>query len=215
MVIKRILKELKDHAPFTFFGALTGVLLMIFFWNIPERTAYNFFYVFHPMHVLLSALVTASMYKNYKCATDNKKCSKLAILFIGLTGSIGIATISDSVIPYLGEILLRMPNAHPHIGFIEEWQVIIPLALAGTIIAYFWPRTKIPHAGHVLISTWASLFHIIMAKGSSLGIGAAAAIFVFLFLAVWAPCCISDIVYPLIFIREGENGDLQKENTCH
>jgi hypothetical protein len=27
-------------------------------------------------------------------------------------------------------------------------------------------------------------------------------IFVFLFLAVWLPCCVSDIVYPLLWVRE-------------
>jgi hypothetical protein len=26
-------------------------------------------------------------------------------------------------------------------------------------------------------------------------------IFLFLFLAVWVPCCVSDIVYPLLFVR--------------
>ncbi|MFH1552217.1 MAG: hypothetical protein ABID83_01070, partial [Candidatus Omnitrophota bacterium] len=61
------------------------------------------------------------------------------------------------------------------------------------------------HAGHVLISTWASLFHIIMAAGKSLGLFFYVAVFLFLFLAVWVPCCISDIVFPLLFVRKKEN----------
>ncbi|MGB2650770.1 MAG: hypothetical protein WBD00_01005, partial [Candidatus Omnitrophota bacterium] len=69
-------------------------------------------------------------------------------------------------------------------------------------IAYFWPSTKFPHAGHVLISTWASLFHMIMAKGSLTGLVTYGAVLVFLFLAVWIPCCLSDIVFPLIFVGE-------------
>jgi hypothetical protein len=28
-------------------------------------------------------------------------------------------------------------------------------------------------------------------------------IFAFLFLAVWVPCCLSDIAFPLLFSREG------------
>ncbi|MCK4463306.1 MAG: hypothetical protein KAU58_03240, partial [Candidatus Omnitrophica bacterium] len=125
------------------------------------------------------------------------------LLIIGYAGSIGIATISDSLIPYLGETLLNMPNRGIHIGFIEKWWLINPLALLGVTIAYFRPRTKFPHAGHVLLSTWASLFHIIMAIGrESLHLFVYVAIFVFLFLAVWIPCCISDIVFPLLFVKE-------------
>jgi len=117
-------------------------------------------------------------------------------------GSIGIATLSDSIIPYAGEILLDMPNREIHLGFIEKWWLVNPLAFAGVLIAYYKPVTKIPHAGHVLLSTWASLFHIFMAKGSVLSGAGYLVIVVFLFLAVWLPCCISDIVFPLLFVKE-------------
>jgi hypothetical protein len=63
-------------------------------------------------------------------------------------------------------------------------------------------ETKFPHAGHVLLSTWASLFHIIMAKGQVVSLLSYAVIFLFLFLAVWLPCCLSDIVFPLGFVKE-------------
>jgi len=35
------------------------------------------------------------------------KCNLIILLVIGYIGSVGIATISDSLIPYLGEILLN------------------------------------------------------------------------------------------------------------
>jgi hypothetical protein len=130
------------------------------------------------------------------------------LFVIGYVGSVGIATISDSIIPYLGEILLKMPNRSMHLGFIEKWWLVNPLAVLGIIIAYFSPRTKFPHAGHVLISTWASLFHIIMAINRDLSLFSYLVIFLFLFLAVWLPCCISDFVFPLLFVKDtkGENG---------
>ena len=195
-----ILQELKRHAPFTFFGALTGIVIMVFLGSMPYKEAYNVFYVLHPMHVFLSALVTASMYRNYKEREVSGKCGVAGLLAVGFFGSIGIATLSDSIMPYLGEVLLKMPRAEPHIGFIEEWYIIVPLALAGITLAYFRPSTKFPHAGHVLISTWASLFHIIMAGSKILTPFYSAAIFAFLFIAVWVPCCISDIVFPLVFV---------------
>ena len=196
--------ELARHAPFTAFGACTGILLMLVFYRIPYKAAYHVFYVLHPMHVVLSALVTASMYKNYKCGTGKNKCSIAALLAVGFAGSIGIATLSDSIMPYWGELLLRMPHARPHIGFLEEWWLIVPLAGAGIAVASFKPATRFPHAGHVLISTWASLFHIIMAAGRSMSPAAYVAVFVFLFIAVWVPCCVSDIIFPLLFVGKQE-----------
>ena len=191
--------------PFTIFGAVTGVIVMIIFQKLSSGVAYRIFYILHPLHVLLSALVTASIYQLHTCGTGKHikgKCNLWILLVIGYLGSIGIATISDSVIPYLGEVLLDMPNRGLHIGFIEKWWLVNPLAIFGVIIAYLRPTTKFPHAGHVLLSTWASLFHIIMAIGQSLSWLAYVTIFLFLFLAVWIPCCMSDIVFPLLFVRK-------------
>ena len=173
-MVKQILKQLRDHAPFTVFGVVTGIVIMIFFQKIPSKVSYNIFYILHPIHVVLSALVTASMYKLHECERLNSKCIKgrcnlWILIVIGYTGSIGIATLSDSIIPYLGELLLGMPNRGIHIGFIEKWWLVNPLAILGVAVAYFRPMTKFPHAGHVLLSTWASLFHIIMAAQGVLG----------------------------------------------
>lgn len=203
-MIKQILKELKNHAPFTVFGAITGIIILIFFQNVPYKLSHNIFYVLHPIHVVLSALVTTSMYELHKCGGLKGKCNIWILLVIGYVGSIGIATLSDSVIPYFGEVLLDMPNRGIHIGFIEKWWLVNPLAILGVAIAYFRPTTKFPHAGHVLLSTWASLFHIIMAAGGPLGWLSYIAVFAFLFFAVWIPCCVSDIVFPLLFVKEPE-----------
>ncbi len=215
-MFKQILKELKIHAPFTSFGAITGIIVMAIFHNLPHTISYNIFYILHPIHVVLSALVTASIYRLHTCGRGSHikgKCNLWILLVIGYAGSIGIATISDSLIPYLGEVLLNMPNRGIHIGFIEKWWLVNPLAILGVAIAYSWPTTKFPHSGHVLLSTWASLFHIIMAaRGEALSWFWYIAIFLFLFFAVWIPCCVSDIVFPLLFVRKskGENGYARK-----
>ena len=200
-IIKRVANELKKHAPFTFFGALTGIIIMLvlIFGNfLPQVSpiSQNIFYILHPIHVLLSALVTTTLYMRY-----GKRKIWLTIL-IGYTGSIGIATMSDSIIPYLGEVLLDLPNPGVHIGFIEEPLLTNTPAFVGILIGYWKGTTKFPHAGHVLISTWASLFHIIMALGATVSGIQTVGIFIFLFLAVWLPCCTSDIVYPLLFARK-------------
>ena len=197
-MLKRIAGELKHHAPFTTLGSLTGIIIIVIivFTNLlPQvsRSAYLLFYILHPAHVVLSAIATTAMYKKY----GNGKI--WAAILVGYFGSIGIATVSDSIIPYLGETLLDLENRGIHIGFIEEWQIVNPAALVGIAIGYWQPATRFPHSGHVLVSTWASLFHIIMALGEGVTWVLFLVIFLFLFLAVWLPCCLSDIVFPLLF----------------
>jgi len=200
-MLRRIANELGEHVPFTTLGAATGVIIMVIIvlGNVlPQvsQVSYPIFYILHPAHVVLSALVTTAMYKKY----SNGKI--WAIILIGYFGSIGTATLSDSIIPYLGETLLGLPNKGIHIGFIEEWWIVSPAALIGIAIGYWRPPTKLPHSGHVLISTWASLFHIIMALGETINWITLLAIFFFLFLSVWIPCCTSDIVFPLLFVNK-------------
>jgi hypothetical protein len=209
MQIKTIVVELKHHAPFTVLGAVTGIIVMFFFQKLPKKTAFDIFYTLHPLHVFLSALVTAAVFKLHSCKVfDGKcvtgRCNFLFLIVIGYIGSVGIATLSDSIIPYFGELMLDMPHRHIHIGFIEKWWLVNPLAVIGVLTAFFWPKTKFPHAGHVLLSTWASVFHIIMAVGAPLTLVGYLTVFIFLFFAVWVPCCVSDIVFPLLFIR-GKN----------
>ncbi|MDD5422338.1 MAG: hypothetical protein PHT32_02810, partial [Candidatus Omnitrophica bacterium] len=190
-----IIKELRIHAPFTFFGAISGIVVMALCHKLPYKTSYDIFYILHPSHVFLSALVTASMYKLHKCGRITGKCimgkcNLWSLLLIGYVGSVGIATLSDSIIPYLCEVLFKMPNRGIHIGFIEKWWIVNPLAIIGIAVAYFKPKTKFTHAGHVLLSVWASLFHIIMALGQNMSFVLYPVILVFLFVAVLVPCCV-------------------------
>ncbi len=88
-----------------------------------------------------------------------------------------------------------------HFAFIEKWYIINPAAVLGVLIAFFCPRTKFPHAGHVLISTWASSSYLLMNLQAQITIAMAAGIFVTLLIATWLPCCVSDIVFPLLFVE--------------
>jgi hypothetical protein len=240
--LTRILTELKNHAPFTLFGAATGLVCMFLFKNVGPEINHRLFQIFHPGHVVLSAIVTASLYKLYE-----GKAGIVKILIVGYIGSIGVATLSDCVLPFFGESILGVAipvhadlhehdetpgqshdgDVHPeegsesetgektpgiwarlHLGFIEDWYLVNPAALLGIFIAYFRPRTRFPHAGHVLVSTWASSFHVLMNTYRELSAVMLLGIFVVLFIAVWLPCCISDIVFPLLFVNS--EGDL-----CH
>ncbi len=209
MMIREIFSELKSHAPFTAMGTVSGILIILFISaaNVPRDISETLFWTLHPVHVLLSALVTTAMYKLHICPRIGINCIKgqcnfWALTAIGYVGSVGIATLSDSLIPYAAEFLLDMPHRGVHLGFIEKWWLVNPLALLGIAIGYLWPRTHITHFGHVLLSTWASVFHITMAMTAPLDWLTALIIALFLFLAVWLPCCVSDIVFPLLFVNK-------------
>ena len=205
-MLKRIAGELKEHVPFTALGAVSGIAIMVIivFANVPSQVSQAVFHTLHPLHVVLSALTTTAMYRKY----GNSKI--WAAILIGYFGSIGIATISDAIIPYLGGALLgvemefHLPfietEKMPFVG-IEAWKLVNSAALAGIIIGYLKPTTKFPHSGHVFLSTWASLFYFI-AFGVAYWLPLLPFVFLFLFLAVWFPCCVSDIVFPLLFTRE-------------
>jgi hypothetical protein len=199
---KKIVHELKEHSPFTMLGALSGVVLMMVFRNMSHETAHTLFYVFHPLHICLSAVVTTALYKKYLEGEKPGIKMFIKVLAVGYAGSVLVGTLSDSIIPFWGEVLLDMPHRHAHIGFIEKWWLINPLALIFIVFAYKKPYTKLPHAGHVLISTWASLFHMIMAADHTHDVPYFG-VFLFLFIAVWVPCCFSDIVFPMLFVKSG------------
>ena len=252
----RAIAELRHHAPFTLLGAVIGIVCMILLRNLSQPVTTGLFNIFHPAHVLLSALITASLFRMRKARTP-----LLTLLVVGYLGSIGVATLSDCIVPFWGESLLgvsipahahaheedesdghaveleatAVPDEHDdeadhdheaevaasdalcdhpshkpelHLAFIEEWYIINPLALAGILLAWFIPHerlhTRLPHALHVLISTWASSFHILSNMHTDFTLTLALGCFVVLFIAVWLPCCISDIVFPILCVGEGQ-----------
>ena len=194
-VLKVVLKESKRHIPFTLTGAGAGVVVIVLmgYFRISKPVLTQLFNILHPLHVFLSAMATTAVYLIYR------RDKVWQAVLIGYFGSVGIATVSDSLIPYFGEWLLNMPYRAPHIGFIEEWLVVNGLAIAGIAVAFFWPKTKAPHLLHVFFSTWASLLHISMAMGVADPL-TLLTVFFFIFIAVWIPCCMSDIVFLLLFV---------------
>lgn len=201
-----ILHELRHHGPFTLLGAFIGVAIVFSIQKIAPgildaERAEALFEFSHPLHVVLSAMVTAAVYKNYRGRPHHTKSGMIAIVLVGYFGSIGIATLSDCLVPYWAELFLGMENAHPHLGIIEMPVIINLAALLGIGAAFFSSQTHFPHGGHVLLSTASSLFHIVRAQTTAFTLIESILIAIFMFIAVWIPCCLSDIAFPIIFVR--------------
>lgn len=204
-MLRNIGRELLHHIPFTAAGAVTGIAAMavVTLCHTSMNISEALFYTFHPLHVVFSALVTTALYRKQK----NHKL--WAVIIVGYVGSVGIATLSDAVIPFLEGSSLRIEMGF-HVPFLEteimpfigvpEWVMVNGAAIIGIAVGFFRPNTTFPHMGHVLLSTWASLFGF-TAFGTADWLPLLPIIFVFLFLAVWIPCCFSDIVFPLLWVR--------------
>jgi len=214
-MLKRIGLELLHHVPFTAMGAVIGIAAMaaVSLLNTPIDVSEALFYTFHPLHVVLSAIVTTAIYRK------QKKHRLWLVVIIGYVGSVGIATLSDAIIPYLEGRSLQIAMEF-HLPFLETeimpffgipgWIMVNAAAVIGIAIGFFKLNTRFPHMGHVLLSTWASLFGF-TAFGTADWLPLLPVIFVFLFLAVWIPCCISDIVFPLLWV----GGEHAHEHAHH
>ncbi len=186
-----IATELRHHMPFTAIGALSGIAVMtaLALCKVPRGPSGVLFEIMHAAHVLLSAVATTAMFRRYRP-------SILAAIVTGVVGSVGLGTLSDVVLPHLGGLVVRA-EMHFHLPAIEEPWLVWPAAAAGVGIGLWRRKTKLPHSGHVFVSTWASLFYL-TSQGSANWLPRLPGIFAVLFVAVWVPCCFSDILFPLL-----------------
>ncbi len=193
--MNRILKELKHHIPFTALATLFAIVLTLtlYFNNIRFYQIGELFHVLHPAHVFVSAIVTSAILYKYK------KSIPLALI-IGLTGSIIIGSLSDIIFPYLGASLIKTQISF-HLPIIESPMLIISIAIIGSASGILTKLTKFPHFLHVFLSVFASLFYF-LAFTASITPQFFIAIFVIVFIAVIIPCCLSDIIYPLLFTHK-------------
>jgi hypothetical protein len=205
-MLRRIGRELWHHIPFTAAGAVTGILAMVIITqvNVHPNALEALYYTFHPLHLLLSATVTTALYRKHK---SSPLWITIPICYLG---PLVIGTLSDAIIPFAEGssvnllISFELPfietTRMPFIG-VPEWIMVNGALFLGIGIGYLKPNTKFPHMWHILLSTWASLLYF-----STFGtvnwlaeLPRLALLFVFLFVAVWIPCCFSDIVFPLLW----------------
>ena len=188
-----IWRELRHHLPFTLVvSLLAGVLVAIVynFWMIPSE---SFFEVLHPAHVLVSAAATSAIFYRYKK-------SWVGGMLAGIFGAILVGSVSDVLLPWAAGNLFFL-HTHFHLPIVEESFLILGVAIVGAFFGICCGMFRLNHSLHVFFSVFASLFYllafsVVMNAWSILGIS------LIVFLCVYVPCCFSDIIFPLIFIRE-------------
>jgi len=134
-------------------------------------------------------MVSTAMFYNYK-----KKIIS-SILAGGLI-SLVVGSLSDIIFPYLGVSLLGVSISF-HLPEIEIPLLMYPVVLLGSIVGIIFKKTKFPHFVHVFISVFASLFYI-FAYSSNWNLSNLFFIILITIFSVVVPCCLGDIVFPLI-----------------
>ncbi len=189
---KELIHELKHHAPFTALATLIAIIVVILIrFVINSNISESAFELMHPLHVIVSAIVTSGIFYRYK------KIYWQAGL-VGILGAIIIGSISDIIFPFLGGELLSL-HMHFHLPIFEEPFTILISALVGSIFGIITQTTKMPHFLHVGLSVFASLFYL-LAFSQGLTLLYFLAAFIIVFIAVIIPCCVSDILVPFLFL---------------
>jgi hypothetical protein len=189
---KNVLKELKHHVPFTALATIIAIIIVLYFRYVAlSEFKEVVFHSFHILHIIASAAVTSAIFYKYK-----KDLNKA--LLVGVLGAIIIGTMSDVIFPYLGGLILNL-NTEFHLPLLEMPVWIVFYALLGSVIGTLTKLTKMPHFLHVFLSVFASLLYLLTFSPAFEFIYFIGAFFT-VFIAVIIPCCLSDIIFPFLFL---------------
>lgn len=189
-----IVEELKEHWPFALGASLVAAILSGILYNHATfiSAIEGLFEIFHPVHVLFSAAATTAIYYKYRKTV-------IPGILIGVIGAILIGTISDVLLPWIAGNMFSL-HTHLHLPIFEEPLLIVGVGIVGAFIGIYWKIFNLSHSIHVFLSVFASLFYL-LAFSASMGFWTILAISLVVFFTVFIPCCISDIVFPLWFVR--------------
>jgi hypothetical protein len=216
--LKHVLSELIDHLPFTVVSSIValvivGIMTAIVFAlkeDVIAQGSQKLFHIFHPIHILFSATATTAMFWRYE-----KKVVKAVI--IGLTGSLLVCGVSDVIIPFFSGFFFGK-SFEFHLCIVEHPFIILPFVTTGIVIGLIamekvQKTTFFSHSGHVFTSSMASMLYLI-SFGLVDWFNHVGSVFIIIIIAVIIPCCTSDIIFPLLFTKEGMAGN-GKLGKCH
>jgi hypothetical protein len=186
-----ILKELREHLPFTLVVSLLAgglVALGYVFGGVPSE---GLFEVVHPLHVLVSAAATAGIFRKYKR-------SFVEAVLVGVVGAVLVGSISDVLLPWVAGNLFGLETVL-HLPVFESPFLIFGGAVVGSFVGVSFGLFKLNHSLHVFLSVFASLFYLL---GFSIPVSTWVVLgfSLVVFVVVYVPCCVSDIVFPILFV---------------
>ncbi len=197
-------EEFTQHFPYTLMG--TFIAMGVVWWfsqgfivsgDIEKfhQKSDSLFHLLHPLHVCMSAIATTALSLKY--------LSKFKAIIMGILGTAIPCGLSDYFFPYIGGKILGQ-SMHLHVCILEDPQLFFPFLVIG-ILGGLWAEEKLTHShllshgAHVFISSGASLLYC-MSFGFTIWLKDVRYVFpafLIIVLAVWIPCCLSDIALPV------------------
>ena len=207
--------ELLCHLPYAIFSVAFGLTILSFvsYFSYGDTVAIAcqradvLFHSFHFMHIVFAAtgtLITFFRFSN----------NILKALLLGIISPMVFCTLSDSILPYIGGLLLGV-KMHFHLCFVTELSNVLPFLFIGIVNGFVmsrhegnrqWLYAITSHATHIVVSSLASIFYLV-SHGCTDWYRFIGAIFVFLIFAVVVPCTLSDVVVPILFAKAGKKGE--------
>lgn len=206
--------EFAHHLPYTIISSLIAMGSVWLFglthlsqladvgWGATGQWA---FHILHPMHVALSAIATTSVFWRYE-----RKLVKA--LTVGFFGTIIPCGLSDYIVPFLGGRLLNQ-TMELHVCLIEEPMLIVPFLLLGIVGGLLFEErvagsSVFSHGAHVFVSSLASLLYLVSFgfTGWMSDTQLVFPVFLLVVIAVWIPCCLSDIAVPISAVHDPSHG---------
>mgnify|MGYP001570676120 FL=1 len=199
-----LVTEFAHHLPYTFICSLIAMGAVWYFGitQLPKPTPAGAspwewsFHILHPMHLALSAIATTSVFWRLE-----RKLLKA--LVVGFFGTVIPCGLSDYIFPFVGGQLLGQSVAL-HICLLEEPTLILPFVGLGIVAGLLFEErlsgsSVFSHGAHVFVSSLASLLYLVSFgfTGWMTDIHLLFPVFLVVVIAVWIPCCISDIVIPV------------------
>ena len=206
-----VVTEFAHHLPYTIVGSLIA-MAGIWWFGTQRMTSgqgvtllaqsRELFHLFHPLHICLSAIATTSLFWRYERHV-------LRAVWVGAWGTIIPCGMSDYIFPYIGGRLLGQ-TMELHVCIVQHPQLFFPFLALG-ILGGFWAEERLTgshlfsHGAHVFVSSAASLLYLVSFGFTSwmTDVRFVFPAFAIIVLAVWIPCCISDIVVPISTAHHG------------
>jgi hypothetical protein len=198
-----VVVEFAHHLPYTIVSSLIAMAGVWWFGTQqasgvethlvePSRAL---FHMFHPLHICLSAIATTSLFWRH-----SRRLART--LVVGALGTIVPCGLSDYFFPYWGGLLLGQ-SVELHVCVVDHPLLFFPyltLGLLGGFLAEerMTGSSVFSHAAHIFVSSVASLLYLISVglTGWMTDVHLIFPVFLIIVVAVWIPCCISDIVIP-------------------
>jgi hypothetical protein len=188
------LNEFREHLPFAILVSVLALGFVILGNVLGYRFGENLFEKIHFIHLFFSAAATSMIYFHYKK-------NFFAGILVGISGAILLGSLSDILFPYIVVSIFRFPALF-HLPLIEAPALVLVFSFIGSIFGQVVKKNRFPHSAHVFLSVFASLFYLVNYVVLT-GIFSWTIAFLTLVFAVWLPCCLSDLAFPLLFIRKG------------